>query len=197
MTRPGGLLLVLFLSLVLLITWSRRIPPSGEVAPAFSCPPREKTLTVALGEGFERRGIHHFSDGVTPQGVISLTNGQFPVEVTVADDWERPLRSGELLALRRCAEGVCFQLERSFLPASQRMLLGIPLDPASMNRSDWEALPGIGPKLAEAIENERQKNGEFASVEDLQRVKGVGKGKLAAWSSYFESAGGKGKATEK
>jgi competence protein ComEA len=197
MQRPGGLLLVLVLSLVLLATWSRRIFPSGEVAPVFSWAPRETAIAVALGEGFERRGIHHFSDGVTPRDVINLTSRRFPGEGKVAGELERPLRSGELLVLRRCAEGDCSELGRSFLPASQRMLLGIPLDPASMNRRDWEALPGIGPKLAEAIEKDRQKNDEFASLEDLQRVKGVGKGKLAEWRSYFDPAGSRRQVSEK
>jgi competence protein ComEA len=50
---------------------------------------------------------------------------------------------------------------------------------------DWQALPGIGPKLAERIEVDRQKNGEFASLEDLKRVSGIGKKRIEAWRIFF------------
>jgi competence protein ComEA len=35
-------------------------------------------------------------------------------------------------------------------------------------------LPGIGPRLAERIVNDRQDHGPFRSVDDLQRVRGIG-----------------------
>ncbi len=41
-----------------------------------------------------------------------------------------------------------------------------------------EALPGIGPKLARQIVEDRTANGPFRSPEDLQRVKGIGQAKL-------------------
>jgi competence protein ComEA len=49
-----------------------------------------------------------------------------------------------------------------------------------MSRSDWVALPGIGKKLAENIHIDRQKNGDFGSLDALKRVKGVGPGRIAA-----------------
>ena len=52
-------------------------------------------------------------------------------------------------------------------------------DPARINvntapSSDLVALPGIGPKKAEAIVLYRQANGPFATVDDLIQVKGIG-----------------------
>jgi len=41
-----------------------------------------------------------------------------------------------------------------------------------------EALPGIGPKLARQIVEDRTANGPFRSPEDLLRVKGIGQAKL-------------------
>lgn len=41
-------------------------------------------------------------------------------------------------------------------------------------------LPGIGPKLAQAIIADRSKNGAFKKLTDLDRVKGIGKKKIDA-----------------
>lgn len=47
----------------------------------------------------------------------------------------------------------------------------------AVNRADaaeLATLPGIGPRLASAIIEERRRNGPFRSAEDLQRVHGIG-----------------------
>jgi competence protein ComEA len=47
----------------------------------------------------------------------------------------------------------------------------------SVNRASAEelaTLPGIGPRLADAIVAERRRNGPFRSPDDLQRVRGIG-----------------------
>jgi competence protein ComEA len=44
---------------------------------------------------------------------------------------------------------------------------------------DLEALPGVGPVLAQRIFHYRQENGRFETVEDLLDVPGIGEAKLA------------------
>ena len=49
--------------------------------------------------------------------------------------------------------------------------------PINVNTADAELLaelPGIGPSRAAAIIEEREANGAFDSVEDLERVSGIG-----------------------
>ena len=43
---------------------------------------------------------------------------------------------------------------------------------------DFDALPGVGPKLAERIMEYRQSVGAFHSLEELRAVKGIGKKKF-------------------
>ncbi len=45
---------------------------------------------------------------------------------------------------------------------------------------ELQALPGVGPVLAERIVEHRDRHGPFATVEDLLDVPGIGEGKLAA-----------------
>lgn len=54
--------------------------------------------------------------------------------------------------------------------------------PVDINAADAtaidKAMTGVGPRLAQAIVEYRTKNGPFKSVDDLTKVKGVGKATL-------------------
>lgn len=56
-------------------------------------------------------------------------------------------------------------------------LAALDLNKASVEELD--ALPGVGPSRAQAIVDYRTQNGPFGSVEDLQKVKGIGDKTLA------------------
>lgn len=59
-----------------------------------------------------------------------------------------------------------------------------PEDPVFVNHAsvdELRRLPGVGPKRAEAIVALRQRLGRFQRVEDLLRVKGVGRTTLRKW----------------
>jgi len=59
-----------------------------------------------------------------------------------------------------------------------------PTEPVYLNQASVEELrrlPGVGPKRAEAILVLRQRLGRFQRVEDLLRVKGVGRGAVKKW----------------
>jgi competence protein ComEA len=55
--------------------------------------------------------------------------------------------------------------------------------PVDLNRAtatELDALPGVGPATAQAIVSHRDANGPFASIDDLEQVRGIGPAKLDA-----------------
>ncbi|WP_159448712.1 ComEA family DNA-binding protein [Demequina sp. NBRC 110053] len=56
----------------------------------------------------------------------------------------------------------------------------------SAGPSELEALPGVGPVLAQRIAADRDANGPFASLDDVQRVSGVGPALVAGWEGVAE-----------
>jgi competence protein ComEA len=59
--------------------------------------------------------------------------------------------------------------------ASSAPLLAAPFDLNTATRSDLMSLKGIGKVRASSIIADREQNGPFRSVDDLKRVKGIGK----------------------
>lgn len=55
----------------------------------------------------------------------------------------------------------------------------------SADETELRSLPGVGPKTAEAIVKYRQENGNFISVDELVKVKGIGPKKLEKIRPYL------------
>ena len=65
------------------------------------------------------------------------------------------------------------------LSGRELVLLGRPLDLNAAAAEDLAAVPGISPRLAEGVVEDRLRRGRFGRVEDLLRVRGIGPARLA------------------
>lgn len=72
--------------------------------------------------------------------------------------------------------------ERGIVLDEKRALVSIDVNRAS--KLGLERLPGIGPVLADRIVNNRDSLGFFEQIEDLERVKGIGRKKLEKLAPY-------------
>jgi competence protein ComEA len=66
--------------------------------------------------------------------------------------------------------------------AGQRVSKKVPSGPININRAtlrQLDALDGIGPVIAGRIIEYRKKNGSFLTIDDLQKVSGIGAAKFA------------------
>jgi competence protein ComEA len=80
-------------------------------------------------------------------------------------------------------------------PTTAGKMTGEPTEPIDINTAsaaDLRKLPGIGPKLSQAIVDERDK-APFKSVEDLRRVHGIGAKTLDKLRPYVTVGGGAGR----
>lgn len=63
--------------------------------------------------------------------------------------------------------------------------LGIPIGVNTANPDDLTSLPGIGEKLAQRIIDYRESHGEFKTINDLDKVDGIGEKKLEAIKPFI------------
>jgi competence protein ComEA len=172
-------LLVVALAVFLGLLLSREVSPK-ETFPAFLSK-SEKNFYVELVFADESGGVYQINDGSTLCDVIKLTGTDAALN---SSDCRIPLVNGERIFLQKKAHRVKV-VEKGWMAAGQRVALSIPLHPDRMKGHDWLFLPGIGERLAERIQQDRQINGEFGGLKRLTRVKGIGQKRVMSWQKFF------------
>ena len=70
--------------------------------------------------------------------------------------------------------------------ASGKLAPGQTININHASAEELEALPGIGPAHAQAIIDYRNQNGDFKSIEDIQKVKGIKAGEFSKLKDYIK-----------
>ena len=90
------------------------------------------------------------------------------------------------------AESLYAEAERRSRPLNP----GERIDPNSADEVELDRLPGVGPALARSIATHRRSEGPFRSLEDLERVPGLGSSKVKRLAPFTTLPAGVGQGPE-
>lgn len=129
--------------------------------------PTEATITVHVAGAVARPGLVRVAVDARVADAVAAAGGAVGGATLGSLNLAAPLRDGDRLEVPFLGEETSPGVTGS----------GIDLNRATA--TELEALPGVGPVLAERIVSHREEHGPFTVVEDLLDVVGIGEAKLA------------------
>ncbi len=161
-----GVILLLGAALFILYAWRANFwrPPSPAAEPP------QNLVFIEVTGAVSRPGVYAFSTPPTLPTAMDKAGGPaLPVPANPT------LASGSRIDIDQSGR---YRLGRM---AGRRLLtLGLPINLNEAAAEDLEALPGVGPVLAERIVAYRRSHGPFRRLGDLQQVSGIGPQNLEA-----------------
>jgi competence protein ComEA len=136
-------------------------PPAGEAAGA------QATVVVSVVGLVVRPGLVTLPEGARVADAVAAAGGLLPEADPASVNLAAPVVDGQQIAV-----GVPGAAPPA-APAGNAPPGG-PVDLNSATVADLDALPGIGPVLAQRIVDHRDANGRFTTVEQLDDVPGIG-----------------------
>jgi competence protein ComEA len=160
---------VLALSVLIVLRGNTQINAAPEIIP----------VTIAEPEIFV-----DVTGAVNNPGVYSLTGRSRVIDAIKAAGDSAPGADLSTINLARVLnDGEQIYVDSTVVNSSgQRVSKKVSSGPININRAtlrQLDALDGIGPVIAGRIIEYRKKNGSFLTVEDLQKVSGIGAAKFA------------------
>jgi len=116
-------------------------------------------------------GVYRFDDPPSLKELVDRAKGLIPTEKIVPFSMERPLESGSRVEITNQKK---ISLRIGEMSAFYRTTLGIPISINSESADGLVSLPGIGPRTAEAIVEERTRRDGFKRLRDIQSIRGIG-----------------------
>jgi competence protein ComEA len=145
-------------------------PPRGQ--PVLLLPaPTPIFIQVHVTGAVNQPGVFSLPPGSRVQEAIQLAGGSLPEADLQALNLARVLEDGERIDVPAISETPATRSEGLF---ENSLPTGYPIDLNTASQAELESLPGIGPVTAQAILVFRDQNGLFETIEDLQKVPGIG-----------------------
>jgi competence protein ComEA len=173
---------VLAAVVAVLLAWSSAARPAAKPAvavpavavprlsdgPSAGSPARLPDLVVDVAGKVRRPGLVKRPGGSRVADAIAAAGGVLPATSTVGMSLARRLIDGEQLVIGEPEPAV------PVTPEGGSTALSGPLDLNAATVSDLDALPGIGPVLAQRVVDWRTAHGGFTSVDQLRQISGLG-----------------------
>lgn len=135
------------------------------------------TVVVHVAGAVANPGVYELPFDARVHGALDAAGGALADAAPGALNLAAPLSDGARVYVPVIGEEV------PAAPAPGAAAPSAPTGPIDLNRAtaaELDGLPGIGPATAQAIVDHRSTNGPFASVDDLEAVRGIGPAKLDA-----------------
>ena len=137
-------------------------------------------LVVHVAGAVRRPGLVRLSPGSRVADAVEAAGGTTRDAEPASVNLARPVVDGEQLVVLAKGEGPVMA------PAAPSGATGpgasAPAAPVDLNvatQGDLEALPGVGPVLAQRILDWRAEHGRFSSVDELREISGIGEATFA------------------
>ncbi len=137
-------------------------------------------MVVDVTGKVRRPGVRRLPPGSRVEDALEAAGGARPGVDTSGLNRARILTDGEQIVVGTGVQGVPGVPVASGVPggpSAAGLSSGVPRGPLSLNSATLEqldALPGVGPVLAQHILDYRTQHGGFRSVTDLRHVNGIG-----------------------
>ena len=153
---------ILLLGAALLLLWAGRANFFLAPSPA---PPRNLNFVfVEVSGPGAHPGVYAFEHAPTLAEVWRQSGG-----AGTAPETPDPIASGTRVEI---GEDGHYQLAR--MHGAELLTLGLAIDLNQASAADLDALPGIGPALAQRIVDYRQQHGPLKTIDELIQVSGIG-----------------------
>jgi competence protein ComEA len=150
------------------------LPKLPAASPAPGRPEQPVDIVVDVAGKVRRPGLVKLAAGSRVADAIAAAGGVLPATSTVGMSLARKVIDGEQLVV-----GEPQPAGQVAAPSGSAAQAG-PLDLNAATASDLDALPGIGPVLAQRVVDWRTAHGGFTSVDQLRQISGLGGKKFDA-----------------
>jgi len=171
-------------------------PPKPEAAPTESTAPTEPTpsaeVVVHVSGAVKRAGVYRLAPDSRVADAIEQAGGATEHADLDALNLAEPLQDGQKIHVPRkgevspptVASVAPSRTPRSAPQAAATATTQFPINLNTATADQLEAIPGIGPVLAQRIIEYRQTRGRFQSVDELLEVRGIGPKRLESMRPY-------------
>lgn len=151
------------------------------VSTATTTPPLRPVVHVT--GAVREPGVYELPAGARIREAIAAAGGATADAVDHALNLAAPVVDGSRIQVPAVGEELEVVIEQPPTATTSSGSDASPGAPVDVNRAgtvELEQLPGVGPATAAAIVDDRTRNGPFLTVDDLDRVAGIGPAKLDA-----------------
>lgn len=176
--RPYLVMFVLFIGTLAGTVFLLRRPDTPPTVTLITATPRA-TATIAwiivdVRGAVNQPGVYTLPVGSRVQDALARAGDVTSDADTRTLNLARRLNDGEQLYVPRQGEAtpVLFPTSARGASLATRVTSKMNINTATVDELD--ALPGIGPALAQRIVDYRTQNGDFKTIEDIKKVRGIG-----------------------